>query len=119
MFLKNKKFVTPRAFARHVPGEIVTARVLNPIESRGCINGKARPAILIRRDGARWLIMGLTTRPIFADGTPRTPVPNPAVCGLGDRISFLWGSTTWISALDVGDHIGEADGDLLSLIALH
>lgn len=114
---KINDFVSPRAFARHQPGEIVTARVINPIENRGCTSGKARPAILLEREGARWKIMGLTTRSHFANGTPRTPVPNPTACGLGGRDSFLWGRATWVCALDIGDHIGDAGDDLLELIS--
>lgn len=117
--LKNMNFVAPRTFACHQPGEIVTAQVLHPLESRACIKGKARPAILIKREGARWLIMGLTTRPLFANGHPRISVPNPTACGLSNRASFLWGRPTWVCALDIGDHIGHADDDLLALIALH
>lgn len=114
--LKNISFfVAPRPFARHHPGEIVTARVLNPIQCCGRTNGKARPAILLERDGAGWIIMGLTTRSHFANGTPRTPVPNPASCGLGTRDSYLWGRPTWVSLLDIGDHIGYADDGLLAL----
>lgn len=114
--LIRKAFRAPRPFARHQPGEIVTARVANPLENRATI-GKARPAILIRREGARWLVMGLTTRPCYANGTPRTPVPNPKRCGLGEAASFLWGRATWICALDVGDHVGRADDQLCALIA--
>jgi hypothetical protein len=115
--LHTRNLVAPRPFAFHEPGEIVIARVSNPLENR-TTKGKARPAVLIRRDGARWLVMGLTTRPHFANGTPRTPVPNPKRCGLGEHASFLWGRATWICALDVGDHIGTADADLRALVAL-
>jgi hypothetical protein len=114
--LKKNNLVAPRAFACHRHGEIVTAKVFNPIENEGRTKGKARPAILIKREGARWLVMGLTTLPHFANGAPRTPVPNPTACGLGARVSYLWGRATWICAMDVGDHIGHADDDLLALI---
>jgi len=60
--------------------------------------------------------MGLTTRPRFFNGTPRTPVPNPNRCDLGDGPSFLWGRVNWIYSLDVGDHIGNADDDLRALV---
>ena len=114
----NRNFVAPRPFACHLPGEIVTALVRHPLESDD-VKGKARPAILLERRGARWLVMGLTTRPRFADGTARISVPNPAACGLGRRDSFLWGRPTWICALDVGDRIGRADDALLELVRLH
>ena len=111
-----KTFVPPRPFAVLQPGEVVTALVSNPIET-GATRGKARPAVLLRRAGARWQVMGLTTRPCFANGKPRMAVPNPAACGLsGKRGSFLWGRPTWICAQDVGDHIGHADDALLALI---
>ena len=113
--LNRRAFLAQRPFARHQPGEIVTARVANPLENRAT-SGKARPVILIRREGARWLVMGLTTRPCYANGTPRTPVPNPKCCGLGEGASFLWGRATWICALDVGDHVGRADDQLRVLI---
>lgn len=110
-----KTFLAPRPFARHQPGEIVTARVANPLEDRAT-RGKARPVILIRREGPRWLVMGLTTRPQYANGLARTPVPNPMRCGLGARASFLWGPATWVCTLDIGDHVGRADDQLRMLI---
>ncbi len=115
----HRNFVAPRIFAHHQPGEIVTARVLNPLENRASTRGKARPAILIKREGARWLVMGLTTRSHFANGTPRISIPNPTACGLRDEASFLWGRATWVCTLDIGDHIGHAGDDLLALVTLH
>jgi hypothetical protein len=115
---KHRGFTASRRFADQLPGEIATCRVLNPLENR-YTEGKARPAVLIRRDGCRWLVMGLTTRSTFANGAKRRPVKNPSACGLGVSASFLWGRPTWVSALDVGDHIGHADDDLLaSVVAL-
>lgn len=103
------------SFAEGVTGEIVTTLVTNPLENSST-RGKARPAILLTRNGCRWLVMGLTTRSSFLNGVQRTPVPNPTSCGLGRGPSFLWGRPTWISALDVGDHIGYASADLLGLV---
>lgn len=117
--LKSEILVAPRQFAYQTPGEIVTARVLNPLENPRCTKGKARPAILIERVGARWAIMGLTTQSHFANGSPRIPVPNSTACGLGGHASFLWGTPTWVCALDIGDHIGYADDDLWALVTLH
>lgn len=120
--LNRIDFVAPRPFACHRPGEIVTARIGHPLENPASAKlGKARPAVLLRRDGSRWLVMGLTTRSNFADGRPRLAVPNSIACGLGVRESFLWGRPTWVCALDIGDHIGKADDSLLALIshALH
>lgn len=113
--LKNKNFVASRAFAHHQPGEIVTAKVLNPIESRGSI-GKARPVVLLRRMGACWLVMGLTTLPSFANGAPRVAVPNPAACGLTTQ-GYLWGMPTKVCALDIGHHLGFSDPALRSILA--
>lgn len=60
--------------------------------------------------------MGLTTLARFADGTPRRSVPNPAACGLGGGVSYVWGRATWVCAQDIGDHIGYADEDLLRVL---
>jgi hypothetical protein len=113
--LKRRRIAATRPFARHEPGEIVTARVSNPLENPGT-KGKSRPAILLKREGARWLVMGLTTRSHFADGTPRRYVPSSMASGLAGK-AYLWGRFTWICTLDVGDHIGRASPELLALIA--
>ncbi|MGB4065306.1 MAG: hypothetical protein WBK19_15890 [Azonexus sp.] len=113
--MRNSAFVSPRQFAHHLPGEIVTALVRNPLQSPKT-KGKARPVILLQRDRAHWLVMGLTTLDHFADGTPRRSVPNPSACGLGAGVSYLWGLASWVSVLDIGDHIGDADKDLLCVL---
>ncbi len=110
-----RQFISSRQFAHHHPGEIVTAVVRTPLQDPNS-KWKARPAILISRDGARWLVMGLTTLSHFADGTPRRGVPNPQSCGLGARESFFWGRPSWICVLDIGDHIGNADIELLKTL---
>lgn len=103
--------------AHGVPGELVWASVLNPFENRRS-RGKARPAVLVRRERSQWLIIGLTTNPRFRDGSPRTPIPNPQVVGL-PKPGFLWGDNlTRIGVLDVRDHIGWVDDDLAELIAI-
>lgn len=71
---------SPLQFAHHKPGEIVTAVVRNPLQDPKT-TGKARPVILLRRDGAWWLAMGLSTLDHFADGSLRRRVPNPLPCG--------------------------------------
>jgi hypothetical protein len=108
--LKNRPFAFQRV------GEIVTARIANPIQNPKT-QSKARPAILLRRDGAFWLVMGLTTLSTFANGTPRLPVPHPDRYGLDGRGSFFWGATTRICSLDVGDHVGFADAELMGVVA--
>lgn len=105
-----------RPFAFQQSGEIVTARIANPLQDSKT-QSKARPAILLRRDGAFWLVMGFTTLATFANGIPRTPVPHPDRYGLEGRKSFLWGSTTRICSLDIGDHIGFADAELMGVVA--
>ena len=104
------------SFAAGEPGEIATATVGNPLENAHC-RGKARPVVLIRREGALWHVMGLTTKSEYANGSPRTAVPNPRAVGLhspgyqrGDRL-------TRVSVLDVDRHIGWVDQELARLIA--
>lgn len=122
MFLSTKKasprdlFVSPHQFAHFLPGEIVTGIVRNPLQDPN-YKWKARPLVLLRREGAAWLVMGLTTLPNHADCTPRCRVPNPLSCGLGDGDSYLWGRASRVCALDIGDHIGYADEDLLAVLA--
>ena len=109
-------FPASRPFAEGKPGEVVTARIRNPLEDPSS-QGKARPAVLHHLDGGRWVVMGLTTWSRYANGMPRPAVPNPGACGLSrSRASFLWGRATWVSVLDVGDHLGYADPELLALI---
>ena len=104
------------SFAAGEPGEIATAAIGNPLENPNC-RGKARPVVLVRREGALWHVMGLTTRPQYADGSPRTAVPNPSAVGLHSR-GFLWGDRlTRVSVLDVDRHIGWVDHELAQLIA--
>ena len=98
------------------PGELVTARVRNGIENRTAV-GKARPVILVASKGSAWRVMGLTTRPRYRDGSPRVAVPNPAVVGLRGQ-GWLWGERlTWLSRLDILDHIGWVDRALAREVA--
>lgn len=121
MFLATKKspprdrVVSPRQFAHHRPGEIVTAVVRNPLQDPN-YKWKARPLVLLRREGAKWLVMGLTTLPNYTDCTPQRRLPNPLSCGLDDGDSYLWGRASWVRALDIGNHIGYADEDLLAVL---
>ena len=67
------------------PGEVVWANVLNPLENTKSRN-KPRPAILLRRQGNGWRVMGLTTNPTYADGRSRVPVADldfPPLAGHG------------------------------------
>lgn len=111
------KLYDRRPFAMHKVGEIVTARIATPLERSGSVLTKPRPAILLNRVGAFWTVMGLTTLPTFADGTPRVSVTNPERYGItGGRRSYFWGRPTKICALDVGDHIGFADNTLMDTV---
>lgn len=97
------------------PGEVVLARVSNPLESP-CAKGKVRPVVLVRRDGCRWWVMGLTTLQCYRSGQPRTPVPNPLSVGLTGR-GYLWGDRlTGISVMDVDRHLGWVDAELAAAI---
>lgn len=102
------------------PGEIVTARVRNPLENARC-TGKARPVILVRRDGCVWYVMGLTTKPTYNDRTARRVVPRPDAVGLSNRRpSYLWADhLTRVAVLDIDKHIGWVDNDLARTIIEH
>ena len=89
------------------PGEVVWANVLNPFQNPACTS-KPRPAILLRRQGNSWLIMGLTTNPAYADGQPRVPIDSPAALNLQGP-TFLWGRPTRICSIDILDHQGWID----------
>lgn len=108
----NEKFLT----TPYAPGAVVLARVMNPLQ-HAASRGKVRPVCLVRRDGGRWQVVGLTSRRTYATGCPRTPVPNPALVGLRGP-GFLWGRATWISALDLYEQIGWVDPQLASLMTL-
>lgn len=116
--MRSQRNHMPPAPAKGQPGEIVTARVGNPLENARC-SGKARPVILVRREGCNWRVMGLTSKSIYRDGTPRSPVPNPAAVGLSNnRASYLWADhLTRVSVLDIDKHIGWVDGDLAVMVA--
>lgn len=89
------------------PGEVVWANVLNPLENTKSRN-KPRPAILLRRQGNGWRVMGLTTNPTYADGRSRVPVADPEALGLHGP-TFFWGRPTTICSIDVLDHSGWID----------
>jgi hypothetical protein len=107
--------VTGWVNAEGAPGEVVLARVSNPLENARA-EGKVRPVVLIRRDGCRWWVMGLTTLQRYASGQPRTPVPNPLSVGLARR-GYLWGDRlTGISVMDVDRHLGWVDAALAAAV---
>lgn len=100
------------------PGELVVAAVYNPLESPSS-RGKNRPVVLVRRDGARWHVMGLTTNAQHRDGTPRRAVPHPHANGL-NAPGYLWSrQLTGVSVLDIGQHIGWVDPSLAATIVRH
>ena len=97
------------------PGEVVLASVSNPVENPNS-QGKIRPVVLIARRHSRWLVMGLTSKPTYADGTPRTPVPFPQAAGLHGP-GYLWGHRpTAICVFEVRSHLGWVDPHLAAAI---
>lgn len=97
------------------PGELVWVSIFNSLENRSA-KGKTRPAILVDRDGGQWQTMGLTTNATYRDGSPRVAIPNFAVVGLQGP-GYLWGDRlTLAAAIDIGDHIGWADGALVDAV---
>ena len=94
---------------------MVWADCFHPFEDPRSV-GKTRPMILVRREGGHWMAMGLTTKPKYRNGAPRTPIPDPPALGLNRR-GFLWGHRlTRISVLDVRAHIGWATEQVQELI---
>ena len=98
-------------------GEVVWANVLNPHQNPRC-NNKPRPVILLCRDGNGWLVMGLTTNHVYAQGTPRLRISDPAALGLRGP-SFLWGRPTRICSIDIRDHAGWVDEPTATTLAAH
>ena len=100
------------------PGEVVWANCGHPLEDDSSA-GKWRPMVLVRRTGANWAAVGLTTNPRFGDGQARAAIPNPRWAGLSGP-GYIWGENlTRISVLDIGDHIGWAHPQLVEAIERH
>lgn len=60
--------------------------------------------------------MGLTSKPTYADGAPRTPVPFSSAVGL-DGPGYLWGHRlTGICVFEVQSHLGWVDAHLAATI---
>jgi hypothetical protein len=98
------------------PGEVCWVKCRNPLEDRTSI-GKWRPMVLVRRVGASWMAVGLTSRSHYASGVARVAVIQPRWAGLRGGPSFIWGENlTRVDALDIGDHIGWAHPELLGQI---
>lgn len=96
-------------------GDIVVARVRNPQENSAS-RGKPRPFVLVRRADGHWCGMGLTTNPRYANGAPRTPIPNVSAVGLVGA-GFLWGSNmTYVSVLDIDRVIGHIESSLAEAV---
>jgi mRNA-degrading endonuclease toxin of MazEF toxin-antitoxin module len=95
------------------PGAVVWAWVGHPLEDPHSAP-KIRPVVLIRRVNGHWLVCGLTTSPAYRSGEPRTPIPNPRSNGLS-KPGWLWcEQVTSISAIDVDEHIGWVDQELVT-----
>ncbi len=100
------------------PGEVVVARVGNPLENPAS-SGKVRPVVLVRRDGCRWLVMRLTTKPHYRSGGERRPIPNPFRVGLNGP-GYLWTDhLTAVCVLDVERHLGWVDMELAATVINH
>ncbi len=107
--------MTSEAMDSYAPGQLVWVALTNSLENRRA-KGKWRPAVLIGRDGAQWVVMGLTTNPTYRNGQARVAIPNPTGVGLRGP-GYLWGSrTARICVLDLGGHIGWADHELVDVI---
>ena len=104
-----------RGQAEQIPGEVVMAKVRNPVEDPGS-TGKWRPFVLVRRQGGTWAGIGLTTKSHYHDGNPRRAVPQPRWVGLRGP-GYLWGENlVKVSAIDIGEHIGWVHPELVDLI---
>lgn len=97
------------------PGELVWAMHFNGLEDPGT-RGKLRPVVLVAQEDGQWLVMGLTSKDRYRDGTPRVAVPNPRHVGLQSS-GYLWGSRMdRISAIDLDTHIGWVDDALAEAV---
>jgi hypothetical protein len=101
--------------AELVPGDLVWANIANGDENP-LARGKARPAI-VEADGWAWKMIGLTTRRLHGDETPRVVIPNAHAAGLR-QLGWLWaGTLCTVSGLDVGHHVGRIDQALVFEVA--
>jgi hypothetical protein len=101
----------------HQPGEIVWGRIFNSLEDRNS-TGKWRPVVILEPGHCQHRVVGLTGQPCYkTTGQARVAIPNPAACGLSGG-GFIWSSRPYrCSRIDLGDHIGWADGELAAVIA--
>lgn len=97
---------SPHVDGSYSAGDIVLARIWNPLENTKS-RGKTRPFVLVRRLEGSWRGMGLTTRSRYKDGNPRVAIPEPAAAGLNGP-GYLWGQgLTKVYALDIERAIGK------------
>lgn len=106
------------------PGEICWTTVRNvredPAHAAEISEGKPRPGILVAPSGARWLVIGTTSKPTFLGGSPRVRIPphlwEDAHPALGRRAGYLWGRRVqFVPVNDIGSHIGSAAPELRGL----
>lgn len=102
--------------ASQVVGEIVRINLFNAIEDPFA-RGKGRPALLVAPAGGQWWALGLTSKPTYKTGAsagrPRHAITNPQRYGLSGP-SFIYSDRlARISRIDIGDHFGFADSDLV------
>lgn len=102
--------------ADQVVGEVVRINLLNALEDPFA-RGKERPALLVAPANGQWWVLGLTSKSTYktgkSAGQPRHAIVNPERYGLS-RPSFIYSDRlARISRIDIGDHFGFADVDLV------
>ena len=98
-----------RGPAQHGPSEIVLARIFK--------NGKElkRPALIVDVGVTHHLLLGMTRRPHYPDGTPRHKVPAPEECGLNCS-TYIWSPQPITCArIDMLGHIGWGSQSLMNV----
>lgn len=102
---------------RLVQGEVVIATIRSHNLYGTDDPGKPRPVVLLRPAGrSGWLIMGLTTLPAYADGTPRIPIADPYGAGLNGP-GYLWGNPCTLPTDNITSHLGWCHERLIADIA--
>lgn len=89
--------------ARHEPGEVAWANVLNPLENRES-TGKWRPVVIVASDGGCAHAIGLTSKPVrVTNGTRRPAISVPGLVSP----SYIWSDKlVRVCRLDFGYHVG-------------
>ncbi len=96
-------------------GELRWMRVVNGLEDRRAV-GKPRPGLVLVPLDGHIRAIGFTTQRTTVDDCVRAPIPNPIAVGLSKPGSVWSPAPVRVSILDVEDHIGWADSDLIELV---